>query len=474
MRTLLPAALALLALAAPALAEGAPARPVRAGRATPLDDYMARAQPAYAWSIKSEAPGAFGATILRLELTSQTWKGLVWKHRLNIIVPGPATGERARPGHALLAITGTGGEDEHLALLGELAARIGVPVAILHDVPSQPLYADAEHPRGLKEDALIARTFVEFARTGEADWPLLLPMTRSAVAAMDCLGELSAQRLNDPTQGLERWGHGKLERFVVTGASKRGWTTWLTACVEPTRAIGIAPIVYDNLNIRAQMARHLEVWGKPSQSIHDYTDAGLMQLLAGPRGDQLLSIVDPYTYADRLTVPKMAMIGTNDTYWPLDAVNLYRNALPGDFFCHYVPNAGHSAGLSIADGLAGFFDHVTKRTPALPVVTIEVSPRATALVTVADPADRAQVRAVRVWTTRIAGKDFTKARWEKVDAPATGEGWAATLPAAMREAPAAGQAPGSAAFIGEVELRDSADRPFLIHTPVSVWELPEH
>jgi PhoPQ-activated pathogenicity-related protein len=470
MRSLLPAALALLALAAPVRADGAPARPVRAGRATPLDEYMARAQPAYGWSIKGEAPGAYGATVLRLELTSQTWKGLVWRHRLNVIVPAPAAGERARPGHALLAITGTGGEDEHLALLSELAARLGVPVAILHDVPNQPLYADPDHPRGLKEDALIARTFVEFARTGEADWPLLLPMTRSAVAAMDCLGELSAQRANDAA-----WGHGRLERFVTCGASKRGWTTWLSACVEPSRVIGIAPIVYDNLNIRAQIARHLEVWGKPSPSIHDYTDAGLMELLAGPRGDTLLSIVDPYTYADRLTVPKMAMMGTNDTYWPLDAIHLYRHRLPGELFCHYVPNAGHSAGLSIADGLAGFFDHVTKRSRPLPVVTIEVTPRATALVTVADPQDRPRVRGVRVWTTRVEGKDFTKARWEKVEAPAAGEGWSAALPAGLRDAGTGAAGPGgSAAFIGEVELRDSSDRSFLLHTPVSVWELPEH
>ena len=37
-------------------------------------------------------------------------------------------------------------------------------------VPFQPMFD------GLKEDDLIAHTFVEFARPGDASWPLLLPM----------------------------------------------------------------------------------------------------------------------------------------------------------------------------------------------------------------------------------------------------------------------------------------------------------
>jgi PhoPQ-activated pathogenicity-related protein len=111
--------------------------------------------------------------------------------------------------------------------------------------------------------------------------------------------------------------------------------------------IGIAPIVFDNLDYERQIALHFETWGKPSPSIHDYTDAGLLELLQTDRGRQLVQLVDPYSYADRLDLPKLALIGTNDTYWPLDSVNIYRGGLPGEFYCHYVPNAGHGAGLSV-------------------------------------------------------------------------------------------------------------------------------
>ena len=47
-------------------------------------------------------------------------------------------------------------------------------------------------------------------------------MVKSAVRAMDAV-----------EQCVEReWSH-KVETFTVTGASKRGWTTWLTGAVDP-------------------------------------------------------------------------------------------------------------------------------------------------------------------------------------------------------------------------------------------------
>lgn len=449
-----------LTLAAPlARAESAPPETPPGG---PLELYLRRPQPAYRWTVKAEDTLPPEVKLLRLELVSQTWRGMEWKHRLNVLVPRPAAGARARPGHCVLAITGSGGEGELLGLLATLADRLGVPVAVLHDVPNQPLFReDTPDGRGLREDALIARTFVEYMRSGEADWPALLPMTRAAVAAMDALGELGAQR--------EGWAFGRLDKFITTGASKRGWTTWLTAVVAPERVIGIAPIVYDNLNAAAQLRRHFEVWGHPSPSIHDYTDAGLIESMGSPRGRELMAIVDPYAYRSRLGLPKLALMGTNDTYWPLDAVHLYRGDLPGDFFCHYVPNAGHSAGLSVVDAVAGFFDHVTRRSAPLPEVSLSLSPRRSAQVTVRGLGARG-VGQVAVWATRIEGRDFTKASWEKIAAREEGGRWTADLPERFR-APGAGPSGHSVAFIGEVPLTDSAERAFMLHTPVQVWEL---
>jgi PhoPQ-activated pathogenicity-related protein len=41
---------------------------------------------------------------------------------------------------------------------------------------------------------------------------------------------------------------GKLESFLIAGASKRGWTTWLTPAVDE-RIVAIVPIVMPMLNM---------------------------------------------------------------------------------------------------------------------------------------------------------------------------------------------------------------------------------
>ncbi|MBL4844766.1 MAG: hypothetical protein JKY65_04500 [Planctomycetes bacterium] len=425
------------------------------GTDSPLDRYVQKEQPSYTWSVKSTEKRPDGVRWVRFALTSQTWRGIVWKHRLNLVVPPAATGKRARPEHAILLITGTGGEDEHLMIVSGLALRLGVPIAVLHDTPNQPLFRK-ESGRRMKEDALIAYTFMKFIETGEEDWPLLFPMVRSAVSAMDALGEYSAQQRQD-------WKFGRLEKFVTTGASKRGWTTWLSSVVDQ-RVIGIAPIVYDNLNIKKQLALHYETWGKPSPSIHDYTDAGLLKLIDTKRGKALFRMVDPYSYRDRITVPTMAMIGTNDTYWPLQAVNVYRHDLKTNLFTHYVPNAGHSAGLSVLAAVAGFFDHVTHRTKALPEVRLSILPRRSATLA-AFGKGKLRVKAVRLWGSHVDGKDFTKSKWTRVAAVRTATGWEAPLPKPTI------RSKGQAAFIGEFELRDSKGERFMIHSAAQVWDL---
>ncbi len=93
---------------------------------------------------------------------------------------------------------------------------------------------------------------------------LLFPMVKSAVRAMDTAQEFAKEK-------------GKpITRFVVTGASKRGWTTWLTGASDP-RVKAIAPMVIPTLNIDAQNKHQLENFdGKFSEQIRDYTDRGLI------------------------------------------------------------------------------------------------------------------------------------------------------------------------------------------------------
>ncbi len=88
-------------------------------------------------------------------------------------------------------------------------------------------------------------------------------------------------------------------------------------------------MVIDTLNMKAQKAHSIEVWGKFSEQIDDYTSRGLTDKFDDPDGARLWKMVDPYSYRDRLTMPKLMINGLNDRYWTLDALNIYWGELKG-------------------------------------------------------------------------------------------------------------------------------------------------
>jgi PhoPQ-activated pathogenicity-related protein len=154
-------------------------------------------------------------------------------------------------------------------------------------------------------------------------------MVKSAVRGMDAVQEF----------GKDKW---KLDirNFTLTGASKRGWTTWLTASVDP-RVNAFAPMVIDMLNMSAQMKHQVESFGKFSEQIDDYTQRDIQGQGDTEEGRLLRAIIDPHAYRKLLTQPKVILLGTNDRYWPLDALNLYWHDLVGEKHILYVPNNGH-------------------------------------------------------------------------------------------------------------------------------------
>jgi PhoPQ-activated pathogenicity-related protein len=170
-------------------------------------------------------------------------------------------------------------------------------------------------------------------------------MTKSAIRAMDAIQEFSSKELNS-----------KVNQFVVTGASKRGWTTWLTGAHD-SRVKAIAPMVIDMLNWDLNIEYHKVTWGDYSIQIEDYVKLGIAQKANTPEGRQVTQMVDPYSYRSLLTMPKMLFMGTNDEYWPVDAIKNYIDSIPGDNHICYTPNAGHDLGdrKTYLAGISAFF-----------------------------------------------------------------------------------------------------------------------
>jgi PhoPQ-activated pathogenicity-related protein len=284
-------------------------------------------------------------------------------------------------------------------IVAALAESLRAPVAVLLQVPEQPLFG------GMVEDEIISHTFAQFMKTNDVEWPLLLPMVKSVVRAMDAIEEFAQAE----------W-QLDVERFLVTGASKRGWTTWLTGAVDP-RVNAIAPMVIDMLNMKPHMKLQEVSFGGYSEQIHDYTDKGLQDHLDSDRGDALRSIVDPYSYREQLKQPKLIILGTNDRYWPVDALNLYWDDLEGEKYVLYVPNNGHGLRdhMRLVGTVCALHEHVTGGK-ALPKLDWKFKDRGETLRL--ELTTDAKPEAVRSWTAASETRDFRQARWESKAVPA--------------------------------------------------------
>ncbi len=320
-----------------------------------LDAYVAAPDATYAYSKVGEIDQP-GFTAHVLDMTSQTWRlpsevdRTEWQHYLVLLVPDTVSHETA-----LLWVTGGnngGGVPDasdlahpDVAAIAALAVDTESVVAILPTVPNQPLkFTDDGIPR--EEDEIIAYTFDKYLSTGDETWPLLLPMVKSAVRAMD-----TAETYLLTPEG----GSLTVDEFVVSGASKRGWTTWLTAAVDE-RVVAIAPMVIDVLNMDLQMEHHFSAYGFYSDAVHDYEDLNVFSRLATPEGQALLSIVDPYEYRGRFaSIPKLMINSTGDQFFPPDSAQFYFDDLPGEKYLRYEPNTDHGLGGSYAPDALGVF-----------------------------------------------------------------------------------------------------------------------
>ena len=374
---------------------------------SPLKAYVAKEDKSFHWTKRREGKLGKG-TFVELTLTSQTWKNIVWKHQLFIYRPsqvknaaqgllliggGSWRTELEQPVAADAPLDFTERGVQQVEKVADLAEHMQSPVAVLMQVPEEPIFG------GLTEDRIISFTFMQFFLTNDSEWLLLLPMTKSAVRAMDAVQDYCRQE----------WSLD-VKNFTVTGASKRGWTTWLTAAVDP-RVNTLAPMVIDTLNFESQSKHQLETYGKFSEQLRDYSDKGLNQLLGTERGKRLQSIVDPYSYRQILKQPKFILLGTNDRYWTLDSLNLYWDALQGEKYVCYTPNSGH--GLTdparIAGALNALHAEACENKP-LPKLSFQYGDGKNS-VTLRVASD-IKPQEVRVWSTSSATRDFRDSKWE--------------------------------------------------------------
>ena len=333
------------------------AEPPLGSKRTVLDEYVAKEDSTYSWKLeKTLSNGPLTTAVIQLK--TQTWltekevNRPVWEHWLVVTMPETVITDR------VFLLVGGGSHESNMpngpdAIAATISKATGSIVAEIKNIPNQPLIFHQDgQPR--TEDDLIGYAWSQYLETGDATWLPRLPMVKSVVRAMDCITEFVAS---------EAGGKRSVKKFVVGGASKRGWTTWMTGAADD-RVEAVVPIVIDVVNVEKSLRHHAEAYGFWSEAIGNYYQHKLLQRFDHPRMQSLYETVDPFYYKGRLKMPKYIVNGSGDQFFLPDSSLFYYDQLPGEKLIRYVPNADH--GLKNTDAvqsIATFYHLVSTGKP---------------------------------------------------------------------------------------------------------------
>ena len=268
-----------------------------------------------------------------------------WSHYVDIVIPNETLTETG-----IMFIDG-GVTDENYFRLDSISVGYALKtksiIVNLHNIPVQPINFLASDQENFVEDDLIAYAWSQFLERGakkeDIEWLPRLPMTRAVVRSMDLAQEIVAQN------------NRKLNDFVVSGASKRGWTAWTTAAVDD-RVVGLAPMVIDMLNLVPSFENHYRSYGEFSPAVQDYINYNIQDWMGTDEFEVLMSYIEPYAFKEKFTMPKYIINAGSDEFFSTDSWRFYYDELPDNKLIRYVPNKNHSLnGRYLDEDLISFF-----------------------------------------------------------------------------------------------------------------------
>jgi PKD repeat protein len=294
--------------------------------ATDLDEYVRRDDGAFVVS-PSQRLSRLQYRIRSLYITSQVWapQGRTpesWDHKISVIVPTNRTSDTAllfvREG-IVSDVLGTATVEQQML---DLALTSGSVVAILYQMPDRGSAVAHE---------LAAESLAQYLITGDSDWPLLMPMTKSIVKAMDAV-----------TTYLDEGNEGDVDvnGFVVAGGDLNGWAAWLAAAVD-SRVEAVLPMAWNMVNMSAVAAYIEDFYHVYPEAWAPYTTRGVLQALTTPQGAMLEGLIDPHTYRARLKLPMLIVSSANDEFFPPGTERVFLDDLPEIPRHLYVPNVDH-------------------------------------------------------------------------------------------------------------------------------------
>ena len=271
-----------------------------------------------------------------------------WWHYVDIIIPKQTTSSTG-----IMFIDGGEKSDDYFRLDAQSignAIKTESVIVNVSNIPFQPLNFLSSQQDSFEEDDLIAFAWNKFLKQGakqkDVEWLPRFPMTRAIVRAMDLAQEIILQ--NDIV----------VKDFVVSGASKRGWTAWTTAAVD-SRVKAVVPMVIDMLNLVPSFENHYRSYGEFSPAVQEYVNYNIQDWLGTEEFKVLMSYIEPFSFIDKFTMPKYIINAGSDEFFSTDSWRFYYDKLPGEKIIRYVPNKNHSLdGRYLTEDLVSYFYRV--------------------------------------------------------------------------------------------------------------------
>jgi len=271
-----------------------------------------------------------------------------WWHYVDIIIPKQTTSSTG-----IMFIDGGEKSDDYFRLDAQSignAIKTESVIVNVSNIPFQPLNFLSSEQDSFEEDDLIAFAWNKFLKQGakqkDVEWLPRFPMTRAIVRAMDLAQEIVLQ--NDIL----------VKDFVVSGASKRGWTAWTTAAVD-SRVKAVVPMVIDMLNLVPSFENHYRSYGEFSPAVQEYVNYNIQDWLGTEEFKVLMSYIEPFSFIDKFTMPKYIINAGSDEFFSTDSWRFYYDKLPGEKIIRYVPNKNHSLdGRYLTEDLVSYFYRV--------------------------------------------------------------------------------------------------------------------
>ncbi|MDC9621880.1 PhoPQ-activated protein PqaA family protein [Xenorhabdus sp. XENO-7] len=346
--------------------------------------------------------------LLKYEMTSQRWSpgNLVspdsWQHDVDMYIP-----DNPKSQHALVVVNnGTNYDDGSKKTsqptnfseksLAEIARSTSTIVISVSNIPNQ--YITYENNKPLKEDDSVARSWALFMDGPEQREliPLHIPMAVTV-----------SQAMRVAKQELKEWN---INKFIVTGASKRGWTAWLSSISDPD-VDAIVPFVMDLLSTDLALENMYRTYGGNWPiTFSPYYQQGIDKLIKTPNFLKLMKLEDPLRYLDsdyqsRLTIPKYIINASGDDFYAPDNSRFYYDKLPGEKSLRVAPNSDHYGIQGVVEqSLISFINRFQNKT-ALPKLMATVHENKTERTLTVNFSEK-PVKVTRWTAINLAARDF--------------------------------------------------------------------